>query len=59
VAVYTSLRDASQCSAVNTYRQGLVDYAKGTVTTMPTKPSPITNCSPTFGNTEIKALLTP
>ena len=60
VALYTSLSDAAVCDAINGYRQGLVDNADGTSTTPPTAPSPLTDCpDQSFGNTQIKALLTP
>lgn len=60
VGVYTSLHDAAQCDAVNAYRQGLVNAAQGSATPAPPKPAPIEACTnAAFGNTQIKALVTP
>jgi len=46
-AVWTDVRDAAVCLAINAYRQSLVDG------TPIAKPAPGTDCPPTFGNSDI------
>lgn len=47
VAVYNDARNAQVCSAINAYRQSLVNG------TAATAPAPAADCPPTFGNTDI------
>ncbi|HEU4977676.1 MAG TPA: sialidase family protein [Solirubrobacteraceae bacterium] len=51
IAVYTSLAPASRCTAIEQFRQDLLDGVKGA-----TPPAPGTDCPGTFGNTQIQAL---
>ena len=46
-AVWTDVRDAAVCNAINTYRQSLVDG------TPIATPAPGTDCPATFGNSDI------
>jgi len=47
VAVFNDVRNAADCTAIDTYRQSLVT---GPATA---KPAPATSCPPTFGNSDI------
>lgn len=51
IAVYTSLASAARCTAIEQYRQDLLDGVRGA-----TAPAPGTDCPGTFGNTQIQAL---
>src|SRR4051795_6991272 len=47
VSVFNDARDAALCPAINTFRQAVVDGTAGD------PPAPLTDCPPTFGNTDI------
>jgi hypothetical protein len=47
VSVFNDARNAAVCPAINTFRQAVVDGTAGD------PPAPLTDCPPTFGNTDI------
>jgi hypothetical protein len=47
VSVFNDARNAAVCPAINTFRQAVVDGTAGD------PPAPLTDCAPTFGNTDI------
>jgi hypothetical protein len=53
VSVFNDARDAAVCGDINTFRQATVDGTAGD------PPAPLTDCPPTFGNTDIWSFATP
>jgi hypothetical protein len=53
VSVFNDARDAAVCDDINTFRQATVDGTAGD------PPAPLTDCPPTFGNTDIWSFATP
>ena len=53
VSVFNDARDAAVCDDINTFRQDTVDGTAGD------PPAPLTDCPPTFGNTDIWSFATP
>jgi hypothetical protein len=47
VSVFNDARNAAVCGPINMFRQGVVDGTAGD------PPAPLTDCPPTFGNTDI------
>jgi hypothetical protein len=54
VAVWNDARDAVDCPAIDTYRQMIVDGTATGDSTDPNRPAPNNDCTPTFGNTDIR-----
>jgi hypothetical protein len=52
-AVWIDARNATDCPAIDAYRQALVDGTATTSSTDPLRPRPNTDCPATFGNTDI------
>src|ERR671934_388786 len=52
-AVWNDSRNAADCSAIDAYRQAIVDGTAAGVSTDPTRPAPEQDCPATFGNTDI------
>jgi hypothetical protein len=53
VVAWNDARNASDCPAIDAYRQEVVDGTAGGDATDPTRPAPQQDCPATFGNTDI------
>ena len=53
IATWNDARNASDCPAIDAYRQDVVNGTAAGIASDPTRPAPQQACAPTFGNTDI------
>jgi hypothetical protein len=53
IATWNDARNASDCPAIDAYRQDVVNGTAAGIASDPTRPAPQQACVPTFGNTDI------
>jgi hypothetical protein len=53
ITVWNDVRLASDCPAVDAYRQAVFLYSTGASNNRPTAPDPDASCLPNFGNSDI------
>lgn len=53
IATWNDARNASDCPAIDAYRQDVVNGTAAGIASDPTRPAPRQACAPTFGNTDI------
>ena len=53
VGVWTDVRNAADCPAIDAYRQGVLNGTASTSSTDAARPAPQSDCPATFGNTDI------